>query len=93
MAQPIYCDADGCGQVADILVTNLNNGQAQAFCYVDYSALVFEMAARMTQADETDETADDSVETAATQEGEGTEQDQQADPAQAEPAEAEKIEE
>lgn len=50
MAQIIYCDSQDCGQVADVLITYLQDGQSYAFCMAHYMGLITEMAEQFNTA-------------------------------------------
>lgn len=61
MAQVILCDADGCGQSADVMVTNLNSGEVEAYCGGHYAELIFAMSSQMieNEASQAEDTEDD----------------------------------
>jgi hypothetical protein len=47
MAQPIYCDIDGCNEVGNIMITNLDTGDVQAFCNPHYAEMIMNLAVSM----------------------------------------------
>jgi hypothetical protein len=52
MAQVIYCDIEDCGQPANILITNMDNGDVQGFCNPHYAEMIMNLAVTMIPPDE-----------------------------------------
>jgi hypothetical protein len=47
MAQVIYCDIEDCQAVGNIMITNLDNGDVQAFCHPHYAEMIMNLAVSM----------------------------------------------
>lgn len=51
MGRPITCDAHGGDHLADVMVTQLDNGNVQAYCTDAFAELVLAMASAMVEAE------------------------------------------
>ena len=47
MAQPIYCDWEGCDEPADVMVSQLANGDTLAWCNPHWGQVLLAMAAEL----------------------------------------------
>ena len=70
MAQPIYCDVEGCQNGADLLITQIHTGSVQAMCNEHYAEFVFSMATQMIEAEATDENSTSEEQITASTKGE-----------------------
>ena len=55
MSQPIKCDVPGCGALADVMVSNLHNGDTQAMCSPHYNQFVLQYSEAILKASEEQE--------------------------------------
>ncbi len=44
LAQALHCDADGCKEMASVIMSNLDNGDTKAFCPVHFNVFCVEYA-------------------------------------------------
>ena len=65
MAQTIYCDFCTDSKPADVMLTNLNDGQVDAYCMEHLGSFILETASKMVDAEQAMTAAETPQETAA----------------------------